>query len=90
MSTHLSINDVLDPADLLPVKQVMVFRTNIRSQKDVRKVKGMLNDRFGRAGWSLDLADIDKVLRIETQSLTLERVIQVIEQAGYCCAELPD
>ncbi len=90
MSTYLSTGGLIDPAALSPVDHVLVFKTNVRSKKDVRKIEGMLNELFGREGWNLDLTDVDKVLRIETQSLLPESVVHLIEQAGYCCAELPD
>jgi hypothetical protein len=90
MSAHLTASNLIDSADFTPVDHVLVFMTNLRSKKDVRKIEGILNQVVGREGWSLDLADVDKVLRIETRSLPPERVVQLLEQAGYCCAELPD
>ncbi len=90
MSIHLTTTPLLAVKDLPASGQVLVFRTSVRNRKDVRKIEGMLNQLVDCTEWSFDLADVDKVLRIEAHSLQPESVIQLLEQAGYCCAELPD
>lgn len=41
--------------------------------------------------WSIDLEDIDKVLRIEAEQTLVEKeVIDLIQDCGYVCEELPD
>lgn len=70
--------------------QVLVFKTNLRFKKDLRQVSPVLNNEPGILKWNVDLADVDKVLRIETTRLTEQDVITLVTDAGYCCVALPD
>lgn len=44
--------------------QIMVFKTNIRTDGDVQYVGGMLDAQTCITGWSIDIDDVDCVLRI--------------------------
>jgi hypothetical protein len=70
--------------------QVMVFRTNLRLKKDIRQISPVFDREAGILRWNIDTQDIDHVLRIETNRLTVEEVIALVTGAGYCCEELPD
>jgi len=69
---------------------ILVFRTNIRFSKDIRAVGDRLQRLPGLVRWNIDRQDIDKVLRIETTCPDVEAVIALVQEAGYCCEELPD
>lgn len=69
---------------------ILIFRTNIRSARDLLKVKPLLDDHPSISKWNVDTSDVDKVLRIEATALTIEEVNQLILQAGYHCEELED
>jgi len=71
------------------VMTVLVFKTNIRFKKDVAKVATCLQRDKGINKWNVDLEDIDKVLRVETNSLTAKGIINSIRRCGYECDELP-
>jgi hypothetical protein len=70
--------------------QVMVFRTNLRLKKDIRQISPVFNRETGILRWNIDTQDIDHVLRIETDRLTMQEVIALVTGVGYCCEELPD
>ena len=70
---------------------VFVFKTNVSSNYDVTKVNSILS-RFPQIKRStIDLRDVDKVLRIEYgNNLEMELIVNKINQLGYYCEELPD
>lgn len=66
----------------------MVFKTNIRTDGDVQYVGGMLDAQTCITGWSIDIDDVDCVLRIMSGELRHQDVIKLINTQGYDCAEL--
>jgi hypothetical protein len=90
MSTHLLTKSVagIFPERLLP--RVLVFKTSIDTETDVETISQVLNPVLGRDAWNVDLDDIDKVLRIETEHRPVRDIIDLITRQGYICQELPD
>jgi len=70
--------------------QVLVFRTNLVSARDIHRISPLMGDTPGIIKWNVDQHDIDNVLRIETAWLLPEDIIRVVTNAGYLCEELPD
>lgn len=73
---------------LLP--DIHVLKTNILNVEDLNKLVPVLTDEFRILKWTVDLHDVDKVLRIESNDISQQEVIELISAAGYCCEELPD
>ena len=71
-------------------QSILVFKTNLTYDKDVRRISSLLDNIRGIIRWNVDLSDIDSVLRIESIRITPNYIIQLIASAGYSCAELPD
>jgi len=69
---------------------ILIFKTNIRFKKDLKKIEPVLNGIDDVLKWNIDRHDIDKVLRIEARTDNLEMIINSIQQEGYLCEELPD
>jgi len=69
---------------------VLVFKTNIKCKEDVRCLGPVMDSGFGNSKWSVDLSDIDNVLRIECTHSDTNKVIEIIENAGFTCQELLD
>jgi hypothetical protein len=69
---------------------ILIFKTNIRFKKDLKKVEPVLNANDTILKWNIDRQDIDKVLRIEAKTDNFEEIINTIQQEGYLCEELPD
>ena len=70
--------------------EVLVFKTNIRYQKDIRKLGPILNSNKLIEKWNVDTKDLDNILRIESSSLKPEDIITLVTSVGYFCEELPD
>ena len=70
--------------------EVLVFKTNIRYQKDIRKLGPILNSNRLIEKWNVDTKDLDNILRIESSTLKPEDIVVLINSAGYLCEELPD
>ena len=70
--------------------QVLVFKTNLVSAKDIYRISPLMGDTPGIVRWNVDQWDVDNVLRIETAWLSPEHIIRVVTDAGYLCEELPD
>jgi len=70
--------------------EVLVFKTNIRSEIDLGRAATLLNREHDIRRWSVDQNDIDNILRIEAYELAPDTVIAIIRNAGFCCEELAD
>ncbi|PSL24306.1 hypothetical protein [Dyadobacter jiangsuensis] len=69
---------------------VLVFKTNINNPKQVKSIATMLDNCPDILKWNVDLADIDKVLRVESTHAHCGPVIELVTRAGYACEELTD
>lgn len=70
--------------------QVLVFKTNLVSAKDIHRISPLMGNTPGIVKWNVDQQDIDNVLRIETAGLLPQDIIRMVTGAGYLCEELPD
>jgi hypothetical protein len=69
---------------------ILVFKTDIQHREDIQKLKPLLDTKIGASRWSVDLSDVDFVLRVESQRNENQTIIEMIKQAGYHCEELID
>jgi copper chaperone CopZ len=69
---------------------IMVFKTNIAYKKNVAEIKPHLQAIPGVQRITVDLHDIDKVLRIEASNLSTTHIRTVVQKAGFYCEELTD
>lgn len=69
---------------------VHIFATSIYSDNDVEQVGRLLSQLPSVLRWNIDLDDIDKILRIESQSDTIQEIIHQLHSNGYHCQELQD
>lgn len=69
---------------------ILVFKTNIACKNDVASLAPALNARLGNLKWSVDLHDVDHVLRIESVSPEVSGIIVMLNNAGFACEELLD
>ncbi len=70
--------------------EILVFKTNVPDQKHFPAFSPQLESLQGVKRWTIDLEDIDKVLRIESDGISPYHVESAMNFAGYECAELPD
>ena len=73
------------------MNRVLIFKTNVDSNYDVTKVNSILSKFPQIKRSTIDLRDVDKVLRVEYgNNIEMELIINKINQLGYYCEELPD
>lgn len=69
------------------IEHILLFKTDIRTEGDKRYIgKIMAENQIDQ--WTVDLQDIDCVLRIVSPTLKLKDVINLVAQNGYHCEEL--
>lgn len=70
---------------------LLIFKTNIKTKKKVKSLSAIFNSIPAISDWSIDLEDIDKVLRIEsTGQLGEHEVIKRVNTCGFHCEILMD
>lgn len=63
---------------------LLIFQTNIKSKKKVKSLKPILNKHADILKWSIDLEDIDNVLRIEaTTNIKESNIIDIVRMHGF-------
>ena len=67
---------------------VLILKTNINSAYDFSRVKGSLKKSFKLDECTVDLSDIDRVLRVIGDKLNLDEVISKVKTLGYYCEDL--
>jgi len=71
--------------------KLLIFRTDIESKKSVKAIRSLFNDHSNIINWSIDLEDVDKVLRVEAiESLNENDISKLIGLNGFSCEPLPD
>jgi hypothetical protein len=71
-----------------PLNNILVFKTNIKTEADRQAVTALLDSHSCIRKWNVDLHDVDCVLRIVSPSLTIPETIALITRHGYECSEL--
>lgn len=71
--------------------KLLIFKTNIGSKRKLNTVKPLFNNHATIKRWTVDMEDIDNVLRIEAVEPLEERhVIDLINARGLRCEVLTD
>jgi copper chaperone len=63
--------------------KTLKFKTNINCGNCVSKVTPILNQEFNIISWSVNTADPEKILTVETEGLTEEEIKTLINKAGF-------
>ena len=71
-----------------PLTRVLVFKTNIHTLSDKVCISTVLDPVPQIADWNVDLEDIDRVLRIVSDTVNTGEIIAMVGKAGYHCQEL--
>ncbi|MDO1448184.1 hypothetical protein Q0590_18060 [Rhodocytophaga aerolata] len=69
---------------------VLVFKTDLVTERDVEKIRPWLDELIGSGAWNVDLADVDRILRVKNTSKQINEIGKRMQDAGYFCEELPD
>ncbi|WP_436514678.1 hypothetical protein [Ekhidna sp. To15] len=71
--------------------KLFILKTNIKSQLEVNKLKPVFQKYNQIARWTVDLDDIDRVLKVETKVDSEQSdLINLVRKQGIYCEELPD
>ncbi|KIC00803.1 hypothetical protein [Flavobacterium sp. AJR] len=68
--------------------KIYIFKTNIEQLCTDCKVTKTLNNHADILQWSVDTDDVDYVLRIVSETLTVKTIINIINDLGHECQEL--
>jgi hypothetical protein len=68
--------------------EILILKTNINSKIDFKKVSQLLSNSFKINECTVDLGDIDKVLRVVGNELKMDDVINRVKDLGYNCEDL--
>ncbi len=67
---------------------VWIYKTSISSKLHIRKIARSLDLHVSISGWSVDIEDVDNVLRIESQETEEPLFKELVKNAGYECEVL--
>jgi hypothetical protein len=71
------------------MKTVLVFKTSVMGNKEVKQLRPLLNKLTYKNGtWNFDLEDCDNILRVETQLLKPQNIATTLQNQGFYCEEL--
>ncbi|WEK34312.1 MAG: hypothetical protein P0Y53_17640 [Candidatus Pseudobacter hemicellulosilyticus] len=68
-------------------QQILIFKTTICTESDKRFIGRVMKDCH-IIDWSVDLHDVDCVLRIVTADYSIDQIIWLICSNGFLCEEL--
>ncbi|OEK03975.1 hypothetical protein [Roseivirga misakiensis] len=71
--------------------KLLIFKTDIENIFKAKKVNAVLAYSTKIFDWSIDMEDIDNVLRIEADDRYTESdIIELVSKCGLHCESLPD
>jgi hypothetical protein len=68
--------------------QIEVFRTNVKSKKNADMVIHHIKIRLPAGKINIDLADRDKILRIEATEIPVQPILHLLQNLGFTCIPL--
>lgn len=71
-------------------QHILVFKTNIATVEDRSKVAQVLDRQPFIEKWTVDLEDVDRVLRVVAVTPAIDNIIALVNASAYECAELED
>lgn len=71
--------------------KLLIFKTNIGSRLKANKLNSIFAYSPKILEWSIDMEDIDNVLRVEADDRSSEHeIIEMVSTCGLQCETLPD
>lgn len=67
---------------------IHIFKTDIRTHEDIAILNKLFSVNPAISRWTVDMQDVDHVLRIESSTDNSTDIIHTVRQAGYYCADL--
>lgn len=67
---------------------VEVFKTNVRSTREAKRVIQKLSEEFPRHRINFDLSDCDRILRVQGNDILERKIISIVTSLHYNCEVL--
>ncbi len=65
-----------------------ILKTSLATSQDLLQLSRFLDCVSPTVDWYVDLEDCDKVLRVESNELDMEEIIEIVQYAGFEAEEL--
>ena len=69
-------------------EQILIFGTSIVEKQGIEKIKMLFTQYPQIHKWNVDFEDWEKVLRVESQGITVANVIEALQTIGIIASEL--
>lgn len=70
--------------------KMLILKTDIITETDFKTIKAKLKEYYNINELTIDLEDIDKVVRVIGDNFEKNDLLKKIHSLGYYCEELPD
>ncbi len=70
--------------------QLHIFRTDLKTDGCLEQLTLTLNAHSSISRWHIDTKDIDNVLKVESDSLSEDSIIALVQEKNIHCEVLPD
>ena len=67
---------------------VEVFKTNVQHREHAEQLVSILRDQFNYTRINFDLEDCDKILRVESNQICVDSIIEILSTHGLECEVL--
>ena len=67
---------------------ILVFKTSVKTKRQVKNLKPHIDKLLPAAKWNFDLADIDNILRVESEENVTMTVTNLLHTHQHRCQEL--
>ena len=67
---------------------IFVFKTSVKTKIEVKKLRPHIDQALPNAKWNFDLADVDKILRIDSEENIALIITDLLNIHSYSCEEL--
>lgn len=67
---------------------VEVFKTNVQKKAQSKMLLSILSEAFPSFKINFDLADCDKVLRVEGDNMEALKIMMLVKKHGFACEVL--
>ena len=64
------------------------FKTNMKCNGCIEGVTPFLNALEGIKSWKADVTDPDKILEVETDSVSESKIIEAVNKAGFSISKI--
>jgi hypothetical protein len=69
---------------------ILVFKTDVSTIQRVLQLKNTLNKMLAYSKWNFDLEDCDNIFRVEGENISSFAIVNMMQDLGLECEELPD